>query len=134
MNDNQDRPTDQVRVVTVTPAQPRAEPQTVQENDTPPWEDQEQADQTNTMEYWKTLANLNGESCRKLVEALKTESERANDALKEILSLKDQLDAVRSQKIVSVPNNIFDLFANFTGGKIQSITIYFSTADGKDDE
>ena len=134
MNDNQDRPTDQVRVVTVTPAQPRAEPQTVQENDTPPWEDQEQADQTNTMEYWKTLANLNGESCRKLVEALKTESERANDALKEILSLKDQLDAVRSQKIVSVPNNIFDLFANFTVGKIQSITIYFSTADGKDDE
>lgn len=81
----------------------------------------------NTIEYWKQVAYLNGESCKDVTDALAKSLAELHNVKKAKEKLEEELDQERNRKAIVVPNNLLDLLTHCTTGKVQSITIYFAT-------
>ena len=86
----------------------------------------------NSIEYWKQLAYLNGESCRDVVDTLAKVQAELRNAKKAQEKAEEALIRERNSKAVVVPNNLIDLLTHCTTGKIQSITLYFQTKNDGD--
>ena len=139
-NDQQPEHTDEVRIGTAWPKQgPSPKPPV----DVPPWTGQtpsfyssdhgmDIADHPpisagpNTLEYWKTIAIQNGDSCRKMLETVGKAKVDLQNAIRQKNEIEKQLALERNRTAVIMPNDLFSFLTKCTTGKVQSITIYFA--------